>query len=241
MLFYSSKNKYFFEESGDILEINRRSGAVDIISKIPESEASAGKKMKHRCQCHNRGGRRVKENECEERGSSLVTGGNFIDKYCFCVYMSVCMRSHVSLCPCTCIYTCTAARRDQVSVLPPRAADTHRSTHTHTHTHTDTHTAQSRHIAGLIGIITLLRGKYLVLNTETRVVGSIEGKKVYEIVGTEVLPFSPSPVQDDLTDTTQRQDEEEYLALLQHFLATTPLLYSKHYDLTNSTQRLASK
>jgi hypothetical protein len=87
-------------------------------------------------------------------------------------------------------------------------------------------------IFGLIGIIRLLAGPYLVVITARKRVGRLLGCDVWRVTGTKLLPFVKGRLH-----TERQRDEERYLALLQSILKGGHLYYSTHYDLTHRAQK----
>ncbi|KAI5286948.1 hypothetical protein KEM52_001815 [Ascosphaera acerosa] len=89
-------------------------------------------------------------------------------------------------------------------------------------------------VAGVLGILTLKLGKYVVVITKSRPVGRLRGHPVHKVEATDLLPLRAPHVQ------AADPDETAYLALIRGLLARSPLYFSYALDLTNSAQRQAA-
>ncbi|XP_015750053.1 PREDICTED: phosphatidylinositide phosphatase SAC1-like [Acropora digitifera] len=96
--------------------------------------------------------------------------------------------------------------------------------------------AESRDIFGILGIINLLAGPYLVVITKKTLVGLIKGHEVWKIKGTDVLAFPRATLH--LTEK-QQQNNNVYLSMVQSVLQTESFYFSCSYDLTHTLQRLS--
>lgn len=96
-------------------------------------------------------------------------------------------------------------------------------------------TAFSQRIHGIIGVISLLRGKYLLAITDSKSVGSIQGNEIRQLTDATIIPYNP----DQQLTQQQTKDEEQYLALLRRVLLTGRFYFSYDYDLTLSSQNIA--
>ncbi|XP_068722474.1 phosphatidylinositol-3-phosphatase SAC1-like isoform X2 [Montipora capricornis] len=96
--------------------------------------------------------------------------------------------------------------------------------------------AESRDIFGILGIINLLAGPYLVVITKKTLVGLIKGNEVWKIKGTDVLAFPRATLH--LTEKQQRNNTT-YLSMVQSVLQTDSFYFSCTYDLTHTLQRLS--
>ncbi|XP_074618210.1 phosphatidylinositol-3-phosphatase SAC1-like isoform X1 [Acropora palmata] len=96
--------------------------------------------------------------------------------------------------------------------------------------------AESRDIFGILGIINLLAGPYLVVITKKTLVGLIKEHEVWKIKGTDVLAFPRATLH--LTEK-QQQNNSVYLSMVQSVLQTESFYFSCSYDLTHTLQRLS--
>ncbi|RMX42694.1 hypothetical protein pdam_00011856 [Pocillopora damicornis] len=96
--------------------------------------------------------------------------------------------------------------------------------------------AESRDIFGILGIINLLAGPYLVVVTKKTLVGHVRGHEVWVIKGTDILAFPRATLH--LTESQQRNNNI-YLSMVQSVLQTSSFYFSCTYDLTHTLQRLS--
>ncbi|KAJ1955396.1 Phosphoinositide phosphatase sac1, partial [Linderina pennispora] len=87
---------------------------------------------------------------------------------------------------------------------------------------------------GILGVINLLRGAYLVVITGREAVGSIGGSTVFRVSETKVIKAASDAYQ---VSGTAAFDEARYLKLLSEALAAKSFYFSYDYDLTSSLQR----
>jgi len=87
-------------------------------------------------------------------------------------------------------------------------------------------------IHGLIGMIKLLGGKYLIVIKSCVVVGSIEGSPVFRMTASKIIPLVDAPLTG-----SHAGDELQYLKLLEAHLATPHFYFSHQFDVTNTAQR----
>lgn len=99
--------------------------------------------------------------------------------------------------------------------------------------------AYSERIDGLLGIITLLRGRYLIVMTGSKHVATVQGCPIRQLVDTKIIPFATDKYAVHLT-ADQEKDETRYLSLLNQVLQCGFFYFSYDYDLTLSTQRIAA-
>ncbi|GAB6021365.1 Phosphoinositide phosphatase sac1 [Chamberlinius hualienensis] len=90
-------------------------------------------------------------------------------------------------------------------------------------------------IYGIVGIVNLLAGPYLVVITQKAQVGILSGEAIWRIEATDILPYSKTTLH--LTDT-QINDNRVYLSMLQQALKTDYFYFSYSYDLSHTMQRL---
>ncbi|XP_073234289.1 phosphatidylinositol-3-phosphatase SAC1-like isoform X1 [Porites lutea] len=96
--------------------------------------------------------------------------------------------------------------------------------------------AESRDIFGILGIINLLAGPYLVVITKKSLVGHIKGHEIWKVKGTDVLAFPRATLH--LTESQQRNNNV-YLSMVRSVLQTDSFYFSCTYDLTHTLQRLS--
>ncbi|KAL6058900.1 Phosphatidylinositide phosphatase SAC1 [Balamuthia mandrillaris] len=94
----------------------------------------------------------------------------------------------------------------------------------------------TQEIFGLVGIIRLLGGPYLVVITKRQLVGLLQGHQVWRVAATKIIPF----VTTRLSNERQR-DEARYLAMLRNILATKYFYFSTTCDITTRLQVRLSK
>eukprot|EP01087_Luapelamoeba_hula_P009042 TRINITY_DN2305_c0_g1_i1.p1 TRINITY_DN2305_c0_g1~~TRINITY_DN2305_c0_g1_i1.p1 ORF type:complete len:620 (+),score=96.57 TRINITY_DN2305_c0_g1_i1:19-1878(+) len=87
-------------------------------------------------------------------------------------------------------------------------------------------------VYGVIGIIRLVAGPYLIVITDRERVGQIAGHDVWRVKGTKIIPFVKAKLSSE-----KQQDEAKFLAMLNVMLKTPSFYFSYTYDLTHSLQR----
>ncbi|XP_066901016.1 phosphatidylinositol-3-phosphatase SAC1 isoform X2 [Halyomorpha halys] len=90
-------------------------------------------------------------------------------------------------------------------------------------------------IYGILGIIRLLAGQYLVVVTGRTKVGDIRKMEVFQMDSGEIIRFPRSASH--LNDK-QIRIEKEYISMLESILATPHFYFSYSYDLSHTLQRL---
>jgi len=95
--------------------------------------------------------------------------------------------------------------------------------------------AITKTIYGIVGVIKLIAGSYLIVITKREKVGNIQDSEIWKVTGTEVISYKRS-----LNHLTEKQVSinKSYLALLDQMLNTESFYFSTTYDLTHSMQRL---
>lgn len=93
----------------------------------------------------------------------------------------------------------------------------------------------SKPICGIMGIIKLLRGSYLVVITKKTKVGEINGQLIWKVAGTETIPYKRTDLH--LTEE-QKEDNKVYESMVQYALENNTYYFSTTFDLTHSLQRL---
>ncbi|EDO36706.1 predicted protein [Nematostella vectensis] len=96
--------------------------------------------------------------------------------------------------------------------------------------------ADSVDIFGIMGIIHLLAGPYLIVITKKKLVGYIQGSEVWKVLQTNVIPFPRATLH--LTES-QQYHNKLYLSMVQSVLQTESFYFSCTYDLTHTLQRLS--
>uniref|UniRef100_A0A7E4UTD1 Phosphatidylinositol-3-phosphatase SAC1 n=1 Tax=Panagrellus redivivus TaxID=6233 RepID=A0A7E4UTD1_PANRE len=91
-------------------------------------------------------------------------------------------------------------------------------------------------IYGIVGIVKLVAGPYLVVIKKAEVVGTVNDAEIYHVTETEALPFNKSTLH-----LTERQSwfNKHFLDMIQLVLATRGFYYSPSFDLTHSLQWLS--
>lgn len=95
--------------------------------------------------------------------------------------------------------------------------------------------AEIREIYGIIGVLHLLAGPYLVVITKRKLAGVINNEEIWQMKEAEFIAFPKGTMH--LTET-QIQDNKVYLQMAQNALQTDGFYFSYTYDLTHSMQRL---
>ncbi len=86
-------------------------------------------------------------------------------------------------------------------------------------------------VSGILGIIRLRLGKYLILATKSKEIGRLKNHAIHKVIEYTCLPLhNPQTIHDKLI-------EEEHLKLLKQHLDQAPLYFSYTFDVTNSLQR----
>eukprot|EP01118_Nematostelium_gracile_P004123 TRINITY_DN1485_c0_g1_i2.p1 TRINITY_DN1485_c0_g1~~TRINITY_DN1485_c0_g1_i2.p1 ORF type:complete len:148 (+),score=24.83 TRINITY_DN1485_c0_g1_i2:105-548(+) len=87
-------------------------------------------------------------------------------------------------------------------------------------------------IFGVVGIIQLLAGPYLIVMTKIESVGTILGNQVFRIKEVDTVRVDLSTPLNE----AQKKDEVRYQSLIKTVLLTGSFYYSYTYDLTHSMQ-----
>ncbi|KAJ3443316.1 phosphatidylinositide phosphatase sac1 [Anaeramoeba flamelloides] len=99
-------------------------------------------------------------------------------------------------------------------------------------------TSKPAPIYGVLGIIKLILGDYLIFVTQIKTAGVLFNKLVYTITKTQIVPlFSKSEKK---STPFQEKEEKFNLEQLSQFLNSGNLIFSYEYDLTNSRARLST-
>lgn len=93
----------------------------------------------------------------------------------------------------------------------------------------------SESIFGLVGIINLIAGPYLIVINSAQVVCEIRGQKIYQVLDTKLISFRKTTTH--LTET-QIHFNTQYQSMIRTMLATPYFYFSYEYDLSHSLQRL---
>jgi len=88
-------------------------------------------------------------------------------------------------------------------------------------------------IFGVLGIIELIRGPYLIVITDREEIGQLDGHQIFRVKGTRIFPFR------DFVNPTEKQKEDEkvYLEMINSVLSL-PFYFSYTTDITNTLQRI---
>ncbi|XP_046842315.1 phosphatidylinositol-3-phosphatase SAC1-like isoform X2 [Xenia sp. Carnegie-2017] len=96
--------------------------------------------------------------------------------------------------------------------------------------------SESKDIFGIIGVINLIAGSYLVVITKRKFVGIINSHEIWKVQATEVIAFPRT--QHHLSEK-QDTDNKTYLLMIEQVLLTDGFYFSTTYDLTHTLQRLS--
>lgn len=95
--------------------------------------------------------------------------------------------------------------------------------------------ASRKPIAGILGIIPLVSGPYLVVVTRKARLGAVQGGEVWRVVETEIISYARA--EHHLTPT-QLEANRRYTGMLQSVLSTPYFYFSYTMDLSHCKQRL---
>ncbi|XP_063217317.1 phosphatidylinositol-3-phosphatase SAC1-B [Bacillus rossius redtenbacheri] len=96
-------------------------------------------------------------------------------------------------------------------------------------------TSSSKPICGIVGIIRLVAGPYLVVITKKTRVGVINGQAIWQATQTEMLSYPRTVLH--LTEKQMLQNRQ-YEAMIDLVLKTPHFYFSYSFDLTHTLQRL---
>ncbi len=88
-------------------------------------------------------------------------------------------------------------------------------------------------IVGVVGVVHLLSGPYILVVAAAEAVGKLLGHDVYRVTDVSILPFAANLSG---LPAVRQQDEQLYLSMLRTFLTSRHLYFSYTMDLTNSLQ-----
>ncbi|KAK7202723.1 putative phosphoinositide phosphatase [Myxozyma melibiosi] len=97
---------------------------------------------------------------------------------------------------------------------------------------TDKFATFGQSLPGILGIVRLRFGKYVIVITKAEKIGLIKGHAIYQIIDFEFIALQDGVVRD--------KDEAAYLALLKRGVKAGPMYFSYTWDLSNSMQRQSS-
>ncbi|XP_058127814.1 phosphatidylinositol-3-phosphatase SAC1 [Anopheles ziemanni] len=99
------------------------------------------------------------------------------------------------------------------------------------------HCYDTRNICGVLGMIRLISGMYLVVVTHRIFVGLIDDKPIWQMAGFDLISLAPT-----LTHLSEEQKEQNsiYLSMVRQVLDTPFFYFSYSYDLTNTMQRTSA-
>lgn len=95
--------------------------------------------------------------------------------------------------------------------------------------------SEVKSIHGILGIIHLLAGPYLIVITNRTKVGTVDEKTIWKITGTEIIPYQRTLLH---LNEQQVQDNGRYLSMVESVLASDSFYFSVAFDLTHTMQRL---
>ncbi|CAF0823074.1 unnamed protein product [Rotaria sp. Silwood1] len=94
-----------------------------------------------------------------------------------------------------------------------------------------------RSIHGIIGIINLISGPYLIVITSKQRIGDINGHAIYKVQTTDIIPFARNMSH---LNEYQIKYNTKYLSMIELVLRTEAFYFSYSYDITHTFQRLQS-
>uniref|UniRef100_A0A6M2DXH7 Phosphatidylinositol-3-phosphatase SAC1 n=1 Tax=Xenopsylla cheopis TaxID=163159 RepID=A0A6M2DXH7_XENCH len=97
------------------------------------------------------------------------------------------------------------------------------------------HNAPRRAVCGLLGVINLIAGPYLVVATHRLWVGRINGQDIWQLAGSDLIPYARSFNHLSLE---QVHLNNIYENMIRYVLDTPRLYFSYTYDVTHTLQRL---
>ncbi|CAF2405929.1 unnamed protein product [Rotaria sp. Silwood2] len=95
--------------------------------------------------------------------------------------------------------------------------------------------ATRRSIDGIIGIINLISGRYLIVITSKKHMGDINGQVIYKVQTTDIIPFGRNISH---LNEYQLKYNAKYLSMIELILRTEAFYFSYTYDITHTFQRL---
>lgn len=88
---------------------------------------------------------------------------------------------------------------------------------------------------GIVGIVSTLSCKVMILITERELVGKILNHEIYRVVKTQVIRLGePRPLSED-----DKRTDQQYWKLLEFYLESFQFYFSYTYDITHTVQRAA--
>uniref|UniRef100_A0A182PL10 Phosphatidylinositol-3-phosphatase SAC1 n=1 Tax=Anopheles epiroticus TaxID=199890 RepID=A0A182PL10_9DIPT len=99
------------------------------------------------------------------------------------------------------------------------------------------HGYELRKICGVLGMVRLISGLYLVVVTHRIFVGLIKNEPIWQMAGSDLIPLTPT-----LTHLSEEQkvQNEIYISMMRQMLETPFFYFSYGYDLTNTMQRIGN-
>ncbi|CAF1109646.1 unnamed protein product [Adineta steineri] len=92
-----------------------------------------------------------------------------------------------------------------------------------------------RSIHGIIGIINLISGPYLIVITSKVRIGDINAQAIYKVQTTDIIPYARN--MSHLNEYQQKYNTK-YLSMIELVLRTEAFYFSYTYDITHTFQRL---
>ncbi|EGC30309.1 hypothetical protein DICPUDRAFT_50805 [Dictyostelium purpureum] len=90
-------------------------------------------------------------------------------------------------------------------------------------------------IKGIIGIIQLVSGYYLMVFKDKKLVATVMDKKIFQMKDIEVIPFHANQLS--LINIPDQDSEENHLSMIKWLLSSEYFYFSYDYDLTHTLQR----
>lgn len=94
-----------------------------------------------------------------------------------------------------------------------------------------------KQIYGIVGIINLIAGPYLIIINNASVVGDINGQNIYRMENSDLISFTKTDLH--LTEE-QKNINDIYISMVKSVLNTPYFYFSYTWDVTHSLQRINS-
>ncbi|KAI8878461.1 hypothetical protein K501DRAFT_195846 [Backusella circina FSU 941] len=91
-------------------------------------------------------------------------------------------------------------------------------------------------VYGILGFVKLLAGDYMLTITKRDLISSIQGKNIYRVAAFQILPLA---LNENQLSENQKNQEQDYVNLLESHLKSNTFYFSYDFDLTQSAQRQA--
>eukprot|EP00123_Amoebidium_parasiticum_P021692 comp7192_c0_seq2/m.2910 comp7192_c0_seq2/g.2910 ORF comp7192_c0_seq2/g.2910 comp7192_c0_seq2/m.2910 type:complete len:464 (-) comp7192_c0_seq2:529-1920(-) len=90
-------------------------------------------------------------------------------------------------------------------------------------------------VHGIVGIVRLLAGPYLIVITQRKRVAVVAGCEIWRLMGVELIQFAAT----QYLNSEQKADEVRYQEMLTSQLNSGAFYFAYNYDLTHTAQRIA--